>query len=308
LSEQVYDLLVIGSGPAGLTAALYGSRAGLKTALIGGQAPGGKVARHHHIENYPPFGEGVGGAELMVRWIKQVGQELGAYPDPAMVREADLGSRPFTLRGDQGTYWRGRALIVATGSLPRRLGVEGEDRLDGEGVYFCATCDAPLLAAMERRRAVVVGGGDSAAHTALGVLPHAESVTLVARGPLRASPSLLERLRGESKVTFLTGQVAAIRGGKSVTGLSLQDGSELACDAVFVGVGNRPASGFLAGALDLDAEGFILTDERLMTSLPGVWAAGDARATPLRQIVTAAADGALAAAQAARWLATEGAA
>lgn len=307
MSQAVYDLVVIGSGPAGLTAALYGARAGLRVALIGGHAPGGKVARHHHIENYPPFGEGVGGAELMVRWIKQTSQELGSFPELVMVQEADLSSRPFTLRGEGDASWQGRALIVATGSLPRRLGVPGEARLDGEGVYYCATCDAPLLATLERQRAVVVGGGDSAVHTALGVLPYAEKVTLVARGALRASPALLARLKDDCKVNFVTGEIAAIQGDKSVTGVSLQDGAELDCDAVFVGVGNRPASGFLNGALELDAEGFIKTDQRLMTSLPGVWAAGDARSTPLRQIVTAAADGALAAQEAAAWLAGEAA-
>ncbi len=310
--SQTHDLIVIGSGPAGLTAAIYGHRAGLEVLVLGGPAAGGKVARHHHIENYPPFPGGVTGAELMVKWLAQAGQEMGAYPSETKVERVDFSSRPLSLTAG-GEAFLAKSVIIASGSHPRRLSVPGEARLDGKGVFYCATCDAPLLATMDRQRALVVGGGDSAAHTALGVLPHAESVTLVARGGFRASPALLKRLESEDKVSFVTGRVVKeVLGEEAVSGLSLEvcDGGgreEVPGEAVFIGVGNRPATRFLGDAVELDDEGFILTGPELATSVPGVFAAGDVRTTPLRQIITAAADGALAAQSAAAFVQLEGA-
>jgi thioredoxin reductase (NADPH) len=308
--SKVHDLIVIGSGPAGLTAAIYGHRAGLSVLVLGGPAPGGKVARQHRIENYPPFPGGVAGAELMVKWLAQAGQELGAFPQDTRVDRVDFSSRPLKLFAGEESFLA-RSLILASGSHPRRLGVPGEARLEGKGVFFCATCDAPLLATMERQRALVVGGGDSAAHTALGVLPHAESVTLVARNQFRASPALMKRLRADHKVSFLNGRkVSRVLGEDAVSGLSLGLGQgggqeEIPGEAVFIGIGNRPATRFLGDALELDEQGFVITNSELAASAPGVFAAGDVRTTPLRQIITAAADGALAAQSAAGLLQME---
>ncbi|MCB2188560.1 MAG: FAD-dependent oxidoreductase [Deltaproteobacteria bacterium] len=309
MSEQIFDVAVLGSGPAGLTAAIYAHRAGLSTLVVGGDHPGGKVMMHPHIENYPPFPEGVTGAELMIRWVKQVADEVGEGPRPEMVTKVDLAGAVKTIEAEGGTY-QARTVIVATGASGRKLGVKGEEELAGRGVFSCAMCDAPLLRTLKRQRAVVVGGGDTAVHTGQGLLPHAEAVTLITRGPaLRAQPVLVDRFLADPKAGCrFQRQVVAIHGGSWVAGVSLKDPAtgaieEMEIDAVFVGIGQVPSTGFLQGALATDEEGFLVVDGDLACSLPGVFAAGDVRVSPLRQIITAASDGALAAKSATDYLA-----
>jgi thioredoxin reductase (NADPH) len=205
--------------------------------------------------------------------------------------------------------YRAKAVIVATGSSARHLNVAGEEELDGKGVFYCATCDAPLLRTMESRRAVVVGGGDSALHTALALLPHADSVTVISRGAdIRAKPLLVDRFTRDPKAEILLERsVKNIVGEEKVTGITLENVRSheqeiMPVDAVFVGAGQVPVTEFLDGTLALDDQGFIITDEMLNASIPGVFAAGDVRVNPLRQIITAAADGALAAHAAAQYL------
>ncbi|MDQ7781411.1 MAG: FAD-dependent oxidoreductase [Desulfomonilaceae bacterium] len=310
MTDMTYDVAIIGAGPAGLTSALYSHRAGYNIILIGGDTPGGQVIRHYRVDNYPGFPGGITGAELMTSWIKQLMDETGSVPVPESVSGVDFSADTKRLVCGSAHY-AARAVIVATGARPRRLGVPGEDKPAGNGVFYCATCDAPLLRTMKRRRAAVVGGGDSAFHTALALLPHADTVTVVSRShEVRAKPVLVDRFMKDPKAQILTARsVKAVMGRRNVSGLTLvnvntNEEITMPLEAVFIGIGQAPVTDFLAGALTTDREGFIVTGGNLNTSVPGVFAAGDVRVSPLRQIITAAADGALAAQSAAQYLRT----
>lgn len=307
MSEQHYDLVILGAGPAGLTAGIYAHRAGLRTVIIG-DTPGGQAVHHAHIDNYPGFPGGITGAELMTGWIRQAFEETGEMPRPEKLSGVDLSGKSRSVRTEEATYFA-PSLIVATGASPKALGVPGEGKLIGKGVFYCATCDAPLLRTMERQRAAVVGGGNSAYYTALALLPHAESIAVVTRGSeARADPVLVDRLAQEPKIEIVPETVVErVLGTDNVTGLKLKnertdESVERALDAIFIGVGQKPVTGFFGGAVELDEEGFVITDANLETSVEGVFAAGDVRVSPLRQIITAAADGALAAHMAARYV------
>ena len=263
---------------------------------------------HHRVENFPGFPEGVTGAELMTRWVKQVIDEVGCMPLPDEVTSVNFSDRIKVISTATMTY-KTQTVIVSTGSKPRRLSVPGESEFEGRGVFFCAHCDAPLLRTMSSRRAAVIGGGDTAFHTALALIPHAESVTVVSRGSeSRAKPALIGRFTRESNTKILLRRaVLAVVGKERASGLILKnteskETENLPVDAVFVGVGQSPSTSFLGNALALNEEGFIKTDRVLRTSQAGVFAAGDVRDTPLRQIITAAADGAVAAHSAAEYL------
>jgi len=304
----MYDLAVLGAGPAGLTAGLYGNRSGFRVLILGGQIPGGQVTSHHKVENYPGFPGGVTGAELMTRWLKQVIDEIGSMPIPADVTTVDFSDRIKVISTATEPY-EARSVIVATGSKPRRLSVPGEVEFENKGVFYCAHCDAPLLRTMSSRRAAVIGGGDTAFHTGFALLPHAESVTIISRGSeLRATPSLVGRFTQEpSTKIVLQRAVMAIEGERNASGLVLQDTQSkdmetFPVDAVFVGIGQSPVTSFLGNSVALNEDGFIETDRLLRTSQAAVFAAGDVRDTPLRQIITAAADGAVAAHSAAEYL------
>ncbi len=308
MTNELHDLVVLGAGPAGLTAALYGHRAGLSVLILGGDTPGGQVTLHNRVENYPGFPNGVTGAELMTSWLMQVVNETGRMLVSDSVTEVDFSKRIKKVR-TKGASHKARSIIVATGSRPRLLSVPGESRLTGKGVSYCATCDGPLLRTMNKRRAAVVGAGNSAFCTALALLPHAESVLVVARGPkVRAEALLVERFEADGKGKILLNHsVKEIVGDTGVSGLFLENQNtrrieKLPMEAVFVGIGQQPVTDFLRDALETNEKGFILTDDRLRTSAPGVFAAGDVRDTPMRQILTAAADGALAAQSAAEYL------
>lgn len=308
MNTQIYDMVVLGSGPAGLTAGLYGHRSGLKVHIVGGEMPGGQVMRHYRIENYPGFPGGVTGAELMARWLRQVIDETGSAPQPEPVSKIDFSS-PIKRVLVGSEFLEARSLVIATGAEPRRLLVPGESQFEGKGVFYCASCDGPMLRTMTSRHAAVIGGGDTAFHTAMSLLPHADSITIITRGAgPKAKPVLTRRLEQDQKTRILTHRsVKAVKGAKAVKELVLQNTRTqeteiFPVNAVFVGIGQSPVTEFLKGKLELNEEGFIVTDSMLKTSVGGVFAAGDVRDTPLRQIITAAADGALAAESAAKYV------
>lgn len=305
--ESSYDLIIVGAGPAGLTAAIYAARARLRTLILGAR-PGGKPVMYENIGNYPGFPGGVTGAQLMTGMLQQV-SDL----DVEMVWEnataLHLGRRSMRVLVESREYFC-RALIVATGSDPIPLEVPGAKQYEGRGIYYCAHCDAPVFRVMQKSKVAVVGGGDSALYTALYLTKHAEEVTVVYRGSqLRASKAAQEAALSHPGIRLLLNrEVVEVKGDEThVSNLILRDPatgqrSSLQTDGVFVGIGQRPNSRIVEGLLELDHEGFILVDRRMGTSQEGVFAAGDVIQKTLRQIVTAAGEGAVAADSATRFL------
>ena len=302
MSQQL-DLAVIGGGPCGLTAALYGARAGLHTAIFEGRYPGGQMASAYLIENFPGFPEGVLGGELAEKLEKQAtrfGAEVRYQPVEGLALEPELA----VLAG--GERHPARAVIVATGAEPRRLGVPGEVELTGRGVSYCATCDGALF---RDQRVVVVGGGNSAIQEALFLSKLASTVLVVhRRDQLRADLVLQERAFANRGIGFAWNSVVErIEGEPAVSSVRLRDTKNGATrrqetDGVFIYIGTTPSSGFLPAQVARDELGFVIIDQCLATSVPGLFAAGDVRAGSLRQVVCAAADGARAAVSAHRWL------
>ena len=303
---ETFDVAVIGAGPAGLTAGLYAARAGLRTAVFEQLSPGGQLAQTERIENYPGFSEGAGGFELA--WsMKEQAERFGVQIINEEVSSLDLASPVKQLRTPYESY-SARSVIVATGARPRKLGVPGEAQLTGHGVSYCATCDGSFF---RGKTVMVVGGGNTAAADAIYLSRLAERVILVhRRDKLRATPVYHEQLAKLENVSFMWNtEVRALRGeeGKLVSAQveHLGDGTleTVPVDGVFVAVGTQPNTEFLAGALPLDAGGYIVASETGETSIPGVFAAGDVRAKALRQVVTAVSDGAVCAEQAANHVA-----
>lgn len=293
--SQVWDLLVVGAGPAGLAAGIYGARAGLETLVLERGAAGGQIATVDVIENYPGFAGGLSGFELAQR-LEEQARKFGAVitVGEAGGQDLDLASTVKTVAGHKA-----KAVIIATGAHPRKLGIKGEDRLGGRGVSYCATCDGAFF---RGRPVAVVGGGDSAVTEALFLSKLAAKVTVVhRRGALRAAPSLAERLTARGNVEFRWNRVpVAVEGRDKLEALVVRDarGGEderLETDGVFIYIGTDPETAFLGGKVDLDARGYVITDESMRTRVPRVYAAGDVRVKELRQVVTAVADGALAA-------------
>ena len=300
-------VVIIGSGPAGLAAALYAARARLAPLLLRGEELGGLLATTSIVENYPGVPEGLAGFELAERMELQA-ERCGARVVDAVVERVDLSRRPFALATTLGEV-AAEALIVATGAAPRKLGVPGEERLATHGVSYCATCDGPSVAG---RRVVVVGGGDGALDGGLFLARYASEVVFVhRRDRLRAGLALRERARAEPKARFLWDTVVVeILGDEEVAGVRLRDartGAEatLAAGAVFPFIGHQPGSDLFRGQLVLDQDGYVVTDGRTHTSVPGVFAAGDVADPIYRQAVTAAATGSMAAMEAARYLAEQ---
>jgi len=295
--KQPIDVAIIGGGPAGMTAGLYASRAGLSAVAFEGMTLGGQVANIKTIDNYPGFAEGIGGFDLA--WAcKEQAERFGTMIAYERVVAADLGSDPKVLKTDQGEY-TARTVIIATGARNKKMGVKGEDELHGRGVSYCATCDGGFFRGM---RVVVYGGEDIALEDTLYLARICEHVTVVyRRDELRAAavhveaakalPNVDFRLR--SKVVALheeDGRLAAV----SVKNLDTGEVERLDTAAVFVAVGNVPNSDLFAGQIELAGE-YIVAGEDCATSIPGVYAAGDVRTKKLRQIATAVSDGAIAA-------------
>ncbi len=298
MKTDCYDVIIIGGGPAGLSAAIYASREKLGTLLLEQNLCGGWPASTELIENYPGFSRGLKGVELTDEFKKQA-ERFGAYVEELNgVEKIESSGRIFSVRTKKNEY-KSRSLIVASGSNPRRLNIDGEKEYTGKGVSFCALCDAPLY---KNKVVMVIGGGNAAAEEVLSLAKFAREVILVHRRPeLRAAAILQEELKKNNKIKLFFNCVPLSISGRnfveSVTLKNNETGKEkvIAVSGVFVYVGFLPNSGFIKGLVNLDSAGYIITDERMETSLPGVYAAGDIRSKEVRQVVTACADGAIAA-------------
>lgn len=294
--EQVYDMIVIGGGPAGYTAALYAARSGLSVLVLEKLSAGGQMALTEQIDNYPGFEDGIDGFTLGEK-MQQGAERFGAVTELAEVYRADLLDRIKTLETSEGVF-RGRTVVIATGASPRALGVPGEEALVGKGVHYCAACDGAFY---RGKTVAVVGGGNSAVADALTLSRIAKKVYLIhRRDSLRATKVYHAPLMTSPNVEFCwNSTVSALLHTGRLTGLRLKDvrtggERELACDGMFISVGRAPATELFRDALELDKSGYIVADESTRTNLPGVFAAGDVRTKALRQVVTATADGAVA--------------
>jgi thioredoxin reductase (NADPH) len=306
--SDLENVIVIGSGPAGLTAALYTARANLNPLLITGNEIGGQVAITNEVENYPGFPDGTTGPELVQLMQKQA-ERFGTRIEIDEVTEVDLKQgRPFRLKTNFKEY-QAKAVIVCTGATPRRLSVPGEEENIGKGVSFCATCDGFFFRGKD---VVVVGGGDSALEEALFLTRFAESVRVIhRRNQLRAGQTLQRRALENEKISFVwdtvveevngNGMVQAVQ----VKNVKTDERSELATDGVFIYIGHLPNSWLFDGQLELDKERYLVADKFMRTSVPGVFAAGEIQDSHFRQVATSVGQGCAAAIECERWLAEE---
>ena len=299
-----YDLVIIGGGPAGLTAGLYAARARLNVILLEKVVPGGQVVTTDWIENYPGFPEGIGGPDLVQKMTAQV-QKFDLKIETNAVVSMDLSEpiKKITLSDREITT---HAIIIASGASPKKLGVPGEDTFYGKGVSACATCDGPFF---KDSVVAAVGGGDTAVQESLFLTKFAKKVYLIhRRDQLRAEAILQERALANEKIEFLWDSVlTGIKGLTDVEKISVQnlktgDTKEIAVEGCFIWVGILPNAEFLPEVVELDQYGFIIVDVNMQTSVAGVYAAGDVRSTPLRQIATAVGDAAIAAFSAEHYL------
>ena len=295
--ERVYDMIVIGGGPGGYTAALYAARAGLKVIVLEKLSAGGQMALTSRIDNYPGFGEGIDGFELGEK-MQQQAERFGAETELAEVTDLRLSDDMKTVRTSEGVFY-GRTVVIAAGANPRELGIPGEKELIGRGVNYCAACDGMFY---KGKTVVVVGGGNSAAADAMILSRIAEKVIIVhRRDTLRATKVYHEPLLSAPNVEFFwNGTVSQLLYDSKITGVKVTnvntaEETVIPCDGVFVSIGRTPATQLVARQLTLDPSGYISAGESTETSLPGVFAVGDVRTKALRQVVTAVADGAMAA-------------
>ncbi len=303
---ETYDLIIIGGGPAGLTAYLYAARARLKTLLLEKLSPGGQVLTIDFIENYPGFPDGIRGWELIEKFVAQV-EKLGLERLNAEVISLTLADNWKVITLVNGQSLKTKAVIVATGASPRRLGIPGEQELVGKGVSYCATCDGPFFT---DQVVAVVGGGNTAVQEAIFLTKFAKKVYLIhRRDQLRAQKILQERALANEKIEFIWNTVVREVIGKDyVEAVRLfnrvtEEERLLPVDGLFIFVGLTPQTSFLEGLLELDERGFIVTDAEMRTNVPGIFAAGDVRSKACRQIITAAGDGAVAAYMAEHYIA-----
>ena len=301
----VENVIIIGSGPAGLTAALYGARANLNPLVFTGAEIGGQVSISSEVENYPGFPEGVTGPELVERFHKQA-ERFGARLEYGEVTEVNLDDEPFQVKSYDKEY-RAWAIIVATGASPRKLGVPGETELTGRGVSYCATCDGFFF---RNKEVVVVGGGDSALEEGVFLTKFASRVHVIhRRDQLRAGATLQERARRNPKIDFVWDTIVTeINGNGAVESVQLQNVksgqvSALPAEGVFVYVGHYPNSRLFKGKLEMDEHGYLVIDRRTRTSVPGVFGAGEIADPVFRQVVSSAGEGCKAAIEAERYLA-----
>jgi thioredoxin reductase (NADPH) len=311
--SDIYDVVILGSGPAGFTAAIYAARANLKPLLLSGSQPGGQLTITTEVENYPGFPEGIQGPELMLKMREQA-IRFGTGVVDATIESVDFSRRPFVLRGE-GHEFAARSVIVATGASARLLGIPSEQTFWGAGVSACATCDGFFF---RGKRVIVVGGGDTALEEANYLTRFCTEVVLVhRRDELRGSKIMQERTRKNPKVSFrlsaVIDEVLGTEMPRRVTGVRLRDTksgavTEEPIDGIFVAIGHQPNTAFLQGALPLDEKGYVVIEPgSTRTAIAGVFAAGDVADPVYRQAVSAAGSGCAAAIEAERWLEAQGA-
>jgi len=308
MSEQIHDIIIIGSGPAGDTAALYTARANLKPLVIEGIEPGGQLMITTDVENYPGFPKGIQGPELMEEFKSQA-ERFGAEYIFGEVSSVDFNNRPFTITVDEETTYKSNSVIIATGATAKLLGLESESNLMGRGVSACATCDGFFF---QDQEVAVVGGGDTAMEEALFLTRYATNVKIIhRRDELRASKIMQERAVSNPKIEFIwntevtdiianeNGEVGKLK----LHNLSTSDESELDINGLFIAIGHQPNTQIFDGIIDRNENGYILTNNGTKTNIEGVFACGDAQDWIYRQAVTAAGTGCMAAIDAERYLA-----
>lgn len=303
--NKKWGLIIIGSGPAGLTGAIYGSRGGLKTLVVTGFPWGGNLMLSSEVENYPGFPDAVPGPAIITK-IREQAKRLGAEFVEDMVTDLDTSKRPFTLETQKGQTYTAKTVIIATGSKPRMLEVPGEKELLGKGVSVCATCDAAFF---KDKTVGIVGGGDVAAEEAIFLTKFAQKVYLIhRRDKLRATKALEKRILSNPKIEALWNKtVAEIKGKDRVKSVVLKDTQtgkekELVLDGIFIAIGYTPQTELVKGNLELDENGYIKLVKETQTSVPGIFAAGDVTDSRYQQAVTSAGEGAKAAIDALKFL------
>jgi thioredoxin reductase (NADPH) len=304
MGENSRELIIIGGGPAGYTAALYAARANLEPLVIEGFQWGGQLMITSDVENYPGYPEGVLGPEMMKDFRRQA-ERFGAEFVSDDVTRVDFSERPFRVYVGEDEY-RADAVIVSTGANARQLGIESERTLQGRGVSYCAVCDAAFF---REKDIVVVGGGDSAMEEATFLTKFADKVTIVhRRDEFRASPIMLDRARANDKIDWITNAVVEevlgenVVEGVRIRDLNTEDLTDLSADGLFVAIGHDPNTSLFVGQLDMDEQGYLLTHDGTATNVEGVFAAGDVVDHTYRQAITAAGMGTMAALDAERWL------
>jgi thioredoxin reductase (NADPH) len=310
MAQRAYDVVIVGSGPAGYTAALYASRANMKVLVFQGFESGGQLMLTSDVENYPGYRDGVMGPEMMDDFEAQAAR-FGAEMRPDNVERVDFSERPFKLWAeDEDEPILARAVVIATGAKAKWLGLESEQQLMGKGVSGCATCDAFFY---RGKKVAVVGGGDTAMEEAGVLAKFADEIFLIhRREEFRASKIMLQRAENNPKITILTNTVVEeVLGEDSVEGVRVKNtrtGEEqtIELSGFFTAIGHAPATSLFEGQVEMDGNGYILQKENTMTSVPGVFAAGDVSDTRYRQAVTAAGDGCRAAIDSERWLEEQG--
>jgi thioredoxin reductase (NADPH) len=305
---KLYDVIIIGSGPAGYTAAIYAARADLSVLMLQGYQVGGQLMLTSDVENYPGFEEGILGPSMMEKFEAQA-RRFGTEMIPEDVISVDFSNRPFTVTTDSGEY-EARAIIISTGASAKWLGLPSEQRLQGRGVSACATCDGFFF---KNKDVAVIGGGDTAMEEAIFLTRYANHVTVIhRRDTLRASKIMQDRAFKNPKISFIWDtEVTEVLGENEVTGLRLHnmktnEESTLPVQGFFLAIGHQPNTDLFKGILDMDKIGYIIPVEHTMTNIPGVFAAGDVTDHRYRQAVTAAGDGCRAAIDAERWLESQG--
>lgn len=314
-TENHHKVIIVGSGPAGFTAALYAARANLNPILFEGNQPGGQLMITTDVENYPGFEHGIMGPELMDVMRKQV-QRFGTKSIYRYISKVELSERPFKLTADDGKVYTCDSLIIATGATAKLLDLPSESTFMGYGVSACATCDGFFF---KNQKVIVIGGGDTAMEEATYLTKHASEVTLIhRRDEFRASKIMLERAQSNPKIKIVTDTVLEEvlgkdeDGKKSVTGAKLKNLKsgevyEMPAEGIFIAIGHEPNTAIFKGQLDMDETGYLITrKENTYTNIEGVFACGDAQDSVYRQAVTAAGTGCMAAIDAERWLAEKG--
>lgn len=296
MENNCYDVIVIGGGPGGYCAALYAARANLNTLVIEKFAPGGQMATTEIVENYPGFVEGINGFELGMQ-MKKGAERFGVKTKLAEVKSVELDKNPKLIHTSKDTF-QAKTIILALGASPRELGLPNERNLRGRGVSYCATCDGMFY---KDKTVVIVGGGNTAVADALFLAKICKKVYLVhRRDELRASKTYMDSLEKTENLEFIwSSEVVEILADEFVNGVKVKSRKDdsirmVACDGIFVAIGNVPNTELIKGQVELDEAGYVSADETTRTNIPGVFAVGDMRNKPLRQIVTAVADGAVA--------------